>query len=466
MQHELVNYFRCPEKFVELGVADHLSSQPGYFRFGEDLVCYGRTASGTRAKNSGGNLYDVAADVRFHGLSADLPFDADEVATNLRYERYARVSAGSGSRALGAIKRSTYYMVRPLLPVALRKHLQKAHLSGWRDIAFPRWPVDTTVDTLMEKLLAMAIKCRGGKSVPFIWFWPDGMTSCAIMTHDVEEAAGVDYCARLMDINESFNIPASFQVVPEKRYRVTAPFLESIRARGFEVNIHDLNHDGKLFENHAQFKRRSARINQYGRDLGAVGFRAAVLYRNQEWFDLLDFQYDTSVPNVAHLDPQRGGCCTVMPYFIGKMVELPVTATQDYPLFHILNDYSLSLWESQIDIILQKHGLLNTIVHPDYLTSAKEEETYIGLLGIYDRLRRQRNVWVPLPRDASNWWRQRSQMRLVHQNGEWRIEGPGKERAVVAFASLEDDVLTYNVMHPSGQVIKRPVSYGAPVEVV
>ena len=32
----------------------------------------------------------------------------------------------------------------------------------------------------------------------------------------------------------------------------------------------------------------------------------------------LDFSFDMSIPNVAHLDPQRGGCCTIMPYFIGN----------------------------------------------------------------------------------------------------------------------------------------------------
>src|SRR5260370_17199032 len=74
-----------------------------------------------------------------------------------------------------------------------------------------------------------------------------------------------------------------------------------------------------------------------------------------------------SIPNVAHLDPQRGGCCTVMPYFIGNMLELPVTTTQDYTLFHVLNELSIDLWKTQIDLILKKNGLLNFIVHPDYI---------------------------------------------------------------------------------------------------
>ena len=77
-----------------------------------------------------------------------------------------------------------------------------------------------------------------------------------------------------------------------------------------------------------------------------------------------------SVPNVAHLEPQRGGCCTVMPYFLGHVLELPLTAAQDYTLFHILGDYSTRLWQEQIDLILEQNGLVSFIAHPDYLRRA------------------------------------------------------------------------------------------------
>jgi hypothetical protein len=70
---------------------------------------------------------------------------------------------------------------------------------------------------------------------------------------------------------------------------------------------------------------------------------------------------------VAHLEPQKGGCCTVFPYFIGDVLELPVTTTQDYTLWHILGERSTDLWKAQMDVILQKNGLANFIVHPDYI---------------------------------------------------------------------------------------------------
>ncbi len=111
---------------------------------------------------------------------------------------------------------------------------------------------------------------------------------------------GRDFCSSLMDINDSFGIKSSFQIVPERRYGVSPEYLESIKSRGFEVAVQDLNHDGHLFRERGEFLRRVAKINAYGRQYGADGFRSAVLYRNQDWYGDLDFSYDMSVPNVAH----------------------------------------------------------------------------------------------------------------------------------------------------------------------
>ena len=441
MGNVLTEYFRCGGS-VDLQVPSRLSQEAGYFRFGSDIVCYGRSATGYRSQKPDAPLYDVSADVRVRGTMVQLPFDPSEVVTNLRQERYTRSDAQVHASMAGLV-RNAYYLVRPLLSVPVRKQLQRVRLRGWRNLTFPRWPVDTSVDTILQRLMVLALKARRQDTIPFVWFWPNQMNGCAIVTHDVETQLGVDHSSRLMDLNDSFAIPASFQVVPEERYPVSDRYLHSIRDRGFEVNVQDLNHDGHLYRERAEFERRVVKINRYRKEYGAAGFRSGVLYRNQEWFHLLDFDYDSSVPNVAHLDPQRGGSCTVMPYFIGNLLELPVTMTQDYSLFHILNSHSLQLWQQQIDMILQQHGLINVIVHPDYITGAQEEDTYKKLLAMLDRIRREQKVWVALPRDVSSWWRQRSQMQVVQRAGEWTVEGPGSERACVAFARLKGGSLSY-----------------------
>ena len=263
------------------------------------------------------------------------------------------------------------------------------------------------------------------------------------MTHDVETAAGLNFAGKLMDINDSFGIKSSFQIVPEERYTASEEVLSAIRARGFEINVHDLKHDGHLFEEHEQFLQAAERINHHAQRFGARGFRSAVLYRNLEWYDAFSLSYDMSVPNIGHLDPQPGGCCTVMPYFIGDILELPLTTTQDYSLFNILGTYSLDLWREQIRQIMQQHGLTSFIVHPDYLDTYSARSAYTALLRYLAKLRTEAGVWIPLPGEVDTWWRQRSQMRLVPDGAKWSIEGPGAERATVAYATLNNDQVDY-----------------------
>jgi hypothetical protein len=441
MNNCINQYYRCPETFVDISQRGSLSENKGYFRFGEEIV-YGR-CSGLRLSDSpGAKLEDALQATTRAGQEIILPFDLDEVVDNLRCERYKRHSPRH--TAMQATLASAYYFVRPILPVAVRKHLQKVRLRNWDKLSFPKWPVDRTVDELLENLLLTSMRAHSLDSLPFIWFWPDGASSCAVMTHDVETALGRDFCSQLMDMNDSFQIKSSFQVVPEKRYSVSPAYIDSIKRRGFEVAVQDLNHDGHLFRERKEFLSRAAKINSYRHQYGAEGFRAAVLYRNQDWYDKLDFAYDMSVPNVAHLDPQRGGCCTVMPYFIGDILELPVTTTQDYSLFHILNDHSLDLWKQQAELIMQKHGLMNFIIHPDYIMETEEKNTYRALLAYLADLRRDKNVWIPLPLEVNRWWRDRANMKLVETGDGWQIEGQGCERARIAYASEQDGRMVFS----------------------
>jgi hypothetical protein len=442
MNDSFLDYFKCPERYVLLSPKGPFSAAKDFFRLGPDNIYYGQFYR--QNGSTGGTVRDVLDEITVEQGTVYLPFDVDAVVDNLRCELYPSSAANETSVADTVIA-DMYYWVRPLLPISVRKHLQRVHLRGWDQISFPRWPVDRSVNELFELLMLFTLKSQKVERIPFIWFWPDGAPSSAIMTHDVETSVGRDFCGALMDMDDAYGIKASFQVVPERRYEVTSSFLDSITKRGFEVAVQDLNHDGRLYKNRRQFEERASKINSYRRQWGADGFRAAVLYRRQEWFNDLEFSYDMSVPNVAHLDPQRGGCCTVMPYFVGNLLELPVTITQDYTLFHILNDYNADLWKTQIKLVMEKHGLLSFIIHPDYITTDPERKVFEALLSHLAELRRERGVWIATPGEVNRWWRQRAGMRIVEERGGVRIEGEGSGRARIAYASALDGRLAVNV---------------------
>jgi len=441
--------YRCPDDLGDFVVDGPLSHNSGYFRFGSDAICYGQCSSFTPASLPTSILYDAHEDVVVNG-SVHLPFDPAQVVDNLRCERYLVTSTGRKAFPGVGILRSMYYLARPLLGVSVRKHIQRWYFRDWEKISFPRWPVDRTVEDIVEQLLVLSMRARKVDRMPFVWFWPEGARSCTMMTHDVETTSGRDFCSQLMDLNDSFGIKSSFQVVPEKRYVVPPAFLESIHKRDFEVNVHDLNHDGRLMCDRREFTRRAERINRYGRQFGALGFRSAVMYRNTDWYDQLEFSYDMSIPNVASLDPQRGGCCTVLPFFINKVLELPLTTTQDYSLINVLNDYSTRLWKQQISLIRRKHGLISFIIHPDYNIDLSARRVYVELLEYLSELRSNGETWIALPREVAAWWRLRSELRLEHVEGSWRIEGAGSERARLAYAVIDEGgTLTYELASES-----------------
>ena len=60
---------------------------------------------------------------------------------------------------------------------------------------------------------------------------------------------------------------------------------------------------------------------------------------------------------------------------------------------------------------------------------------------------KQEALWLALPAEIDNWWRARSRMSIVNDNGSWRIVGEGAERAVLGFAEAVD-----------GQLICKPAT--------
>lgn len=458
----LFDRYRCPDEFLRYRLSGELSHNANYFTLGSAAVCYGRTVGRTRKVHLPAGPQINAPHFPGNENPLVLPFDPDEVIDNLRLERYA----GCQLNEFEKILKHTYYRIRYLTNPAVRSYIQRFRAAKWKKRRFPQWPVDTTVEDISEALLLHSLQTNRQERIPFIWFWPDGARACVTITHDVENLAGRDLCAELMDLDDSFGFRSSFQIVPEGRYAVSQEFLNGFRDRGFELCVQDLNHDGRLFDELEQFRERAALINRFAQEYDAKGFRSAVLYRNPEWFEYLDFSFDMSMPNVAHLDPQHGGCCTVTPYFIGDLVELPLTTIQDYMLFRVLKQRSIDLWRLQIELILAKNGLITLLVHPDYIIEPDLRAVYRDLLAMLNELRASQHLWFALPGEIAEWWRQRNQMAVVGDNGSWRVTGEGAERARLAFAMIADGRLVYELAdEKEGEVLSNQVKTPAATDI-
>ena len=108
---------------------------------------------------------------------------------------------------------------------------------------------------------------------------------------------------------------------------------------------------------------------------------------------------------------------------------------------------------------MQQHGLLSFIVHPDYIVSPRPNTVYKQLLEFLAELRAVKNVWLARPLEVNEWWRQRAQMSLTTRRGELVVEGPGHERARIAYACMEGDRVVYEFADRGS--LRVPIASGA-----
>ena len=187
--------------------------------------------------------------------------------------------------------------------------------------------------------------------------------------------------------------------------------MDELRSRGFEIGIHGLKHDGKLFSSRNEFERRAKKINHYLQELNAVGFRTPLTHRNREWMQAINLDYDLSFFDTDPFEPIPGGAMSIWPFFIGRFVELPYTLVQDYSLTNVLGEESPKLWLEKVEFIRKYHGMALVNSHPDYLKDSSCYNVYSEFLR---SMQEKNDYWHALPHEVSKWWRDRSEGKTTY----------------------------------------------------
>ncbi len=262
----------------------------------------------------------------------------------------------------------------------------------------------------------------GSERPPAGWpGWPNGKKFAVVLTHDVEGQRGLDQCRLLMELEMELGFRSSFNFIPEGSYRVPSALRQELTRNGFEVGVHDLRHDGRLFLSAAEFGSRATRINEYLRDWNAVGFRSGFMLHNLDWLHHLDIEYDMSTFDTDPFEPQPDGRNTIFPFWVPRppvaedggpktedrgaprsqlpasfssqlsdlsfpnsalpalnsqpstlncgsgYAELPYTLPQDSTLFLLLGETTSDVWKGKLDWIVEHHGMVLLDTHPDYM---------------------------------------------------------------------------------------------------
>jgi hypothetical protein len=102
-------------------------------------------------------------------------------------------------------------------------------------------------------------------------------------------------------------------------------------------------------------------------------------------------------------------------------------------MFEILRSPGIELWRRKTEWLKANHGLVNIIVHPDYVVEQRRLDRYEAFLAYLAELD---GGWHALPRDVARWWRERDGLRIGDDGGH--VAGPTGFAASVAYASERD----------------------------
>jgi hypothetical protein len=299
-----------------------------------------------------------------------------------------------------------FYILKPLIPRQIQLFLR------WRIALYKRkkfehiWPIDQKA----------GIPPKGWPG------WPKDKKFALVLTHDVDTQRGHDRCSELMDIEKGLEFRSAFNFVPE-RYNVSKDLRTHLVKNGFEVGVHGLNHDGKLYFSERLFNERASKINKYLKDWGAIGFRSPAMHHNLDWIQKLEIKYDASTFDTDPFEPQSDGVRTIFPFWVQNKrgldgyLELPYTLCQDFTIFITLREKNIDIWKRKLDWIVEKGGMALLNTHPDYMNfdgrqPGREEypiSYYVDFLE-YVLKNYKGQYWHELPKDMVHFWKLKNQI--------------------------------------------------------
>jgi hypothetical protein len=322
---------------------------------------------------------------------------------------------------------SLYFRCKQFVPRRIRWVLRQIYAARILKNCGAFWPIQESA---------------GGQPVGWPG-WPAGKKFALVLTHDVEGPRGLDRVTRLAELEMKLGFRSSFNLIPEGKYTAPAALRTWLVERHFEVGIHDLHHDGRLFSSWKSFCRKARRINHHLEEWNAVGFRSAFMLRNLDWIQELNIRYDASTFDTDPFEPQPNGVGTIYPFFVEGThggegyVELPYTLPQDSTLFLLLKGRNVrQIWQEKLDWIADRGGMALVNVHPDYIAfegESSSSSTYpVALYVEFLTWLKQKyagEYWHPLPAEIAKFARsvpvtkarseQESSDVSRHRSGHW-----------------------------------------------
>jgi hypothetical protein len=86
-----------------------------------------------------------------------------------------------------------------------------------------------------------------------------------------------------MNLEQSHGFRSCFNFVANGDYDVSDEFRRMLKQAGFEVGIHGLKHNEKLYASKSGFAVQAAEIRKYLQDWNVSGFRTPLMLHKLSW---------------------------------------------------------------------------------------------------------------------------------------------------------------------------------------
>jgi hypothetical protein len=273
---------------------------------------------------------------------------------------------------------------------------------------FPRWPCETALIGYWRRWLSDALAELRLSDGWHMAFWPEGAQCSIVLTHDICNATDLAQVEEICDIEELLGFRSAWYL-PVEDIQVDWQRIHEFQARGFEFGIRGIGSNQKIPGDGKDLRKLKPRQERAIRDHDCHGFRAPSLFRDVSWIGGLDFDFDASFCDTDPFDARPGGTCSVFPFFIGKLVELPITLGRDHTLIQLLRRNPLSTWSLKAHWLANAGAMIHLATEPRYLSIASYGGAYKNLLTEFSDLK----AWHALPSAVASWWRLRDEASLL-----------------------------------------------------
>jgi hypothetical protein len=135
------------------------------------------------------------------------------------------------------------------------------------------------------------------------------------------------------------------------------------------------------------------------------------MHCNPQWLNELDVEYSISTLDTDPFEPNPCISGTIFPFYFSfdnrRILELSHTMVQDFTLFILLRQQTITIWKQKLDWIAAHNGMALLNTHPDYMNFGCRRSRYYEYdAHLYEQFlqyvmdRYGEHVWITRPSDV------------------------------------------------------------------